>query len=81
MELASTFGAAGLSPLDEPYPIIIPSFEETYGAILVGTFVTFILYGLSVHQTYCYARLYPSDTVVLKLIVLPVATATTFILA
>ncbi|KAF8879395.1 hypothetical protein BD779DRAFT_1552133 [Infundibulicybe gibba] len=38
-----------------------PSIENTFGALLLGSFFTCILYGLTTHQTYRYFRLYPGD--------------------
>ncbi|KAI0808213.1 hypothetical protein C8Q74DRAFT_1363620 [Fomes fomentarius] len=59
-------GAVALSPLS--IPDSIPPFDELYGALLIGTFITLMLYGLTVHQTYRYVCLYPSDVLVLKFI-------------
>ncbi|KAI0702564.1 hypothetical protein C8Q76DRAFT_754824 [Earliella scabrosa] len=42
--------------------------DDTLGALLIGTFVTLMLYGLLVHQTYQYFRLYKTDALVLRLI-------------
>lgn len=87
MELTSKPGAVVLSPLS--IPDSIPPFDELYGALLIGTFITLMsvgicctdkpfdclltsttrLYGLTVHQTYRYVCLYPSDALVLKFIV------------
>ncbi|OSC98177.1 hypothetical protein PYCCODRAFT_1346148, partial [Trametes coccinea BRFM310] len=43
----------------------VPSLNNTFGAFLLGTFVGLMLYGLTLHQTYRYYRLFPGD---LKLI-------------
>ncbi|KAI0353653.1 hypothetical protein OH77DRAFT_1522224 [Trametes cingulata] len=43
--------------------------DNTYGAFLLGTFVSLILYGVSVLQLYRYARLYPRDNAYIKLLV------------
>ncbi|KAI0740159.1 hypothetical protein C8Q76DRAFT_790630 [Earliella scabrosa] len=47
---------------------LFPSLDDTLGALLIGTFVTLMLYGLLVHQTYRYLRLYKTDALVLRLI-------------
>ena len=77
------------SPLSLLLPAI-PALDNTYGCILVGTFIglmcVFIsmgmgswrlwltllssrLYGMTLHQSYRYFRLYPNDTKVLKALV------------
>ncbi|KAM5544715.1 hypothetical protein V8D89_001613 [Ganoderma adspersum] len=43
-----------------------PALDNTFGAILIGTFLGLMLYGLSLHQTYRYFRMYPRDTLLLK---------------
>ncbi|KAJ3004702.1 hypothetical protein NUW54_g4688 [Trametes sanguinea] len=43
----------------------VPSLNNTFGAFLLGTFIGLMLYGLTLHQTYRYYRLFPGD---LKLI-------------
>ncbi|KAH9848451.1 hypothetical protein C2E23DRAFT_844084 [Lenzites betulinus] len=37
------------------------TLELTYGAYLIGTFLSLMLYGISLHQFYRYIRLYPTD--------------------
>ncbi|KAI0667875.1 hypothetical protein C8Q78DRAFT_296927 [Trametes maxima] len=44
--------------------------DSTFGAVLLGTFIGLILYGLGLHQTYRYARLYPEDSWFLKTLVI-----------
>ncbi|KAI1784893.1 hypothetical protein LXA43DRAFT_1100915 [Ganoderma leucocontextum] len=44
----------------------LPALDNTFGAILIGTFLGLMLYGLSLHQTYRYFRQYPRDTLLLK---------------
>jgi len=39
----------------------LPAFDNTLGAVLIGTYVALALYGIVVHQTYRYFRLYPRD--------------------
>ncbi|TFK31581.1 hypothetical protein BDQ12DRAFT_739924 [Crucibulum laeve] len=45
------------------------SIETTFGALLMGTFASLILYGLATNQTYRYYRCYPADKAGLKVIV------------
>ncbi|KAL1949703.1 hypothetical protein VTO73DRAFT_8584 [Trametes versicolor] len=47
----------------------IPTLNNTYGAILIGTFFGLILYGLSMHQAYRYCRLDFGDSVGMKVYV------------
>ncbi|KAI0760696.1 hypothetical protein C8Q74DRAFT_1372511 [Fomes fomentarius] len=51
-----------------PPPISFPSIGSTLGALLICTFVTLMLYGIAVHQTYRYVYLYPADALILKFI-------------
>ncbi|KAI0808197.1 hypothetical protein C8Q74DRAFT_1231656 [Fomes fomentarius] len=48
----------------------IPPLDDSFGAILVSTFVALLLYGLTVRQNYQYFCSYPADSSTLKLIVL-----------
>ncbi|KAI0788185.1 hypothetical protein C8Q74DRAFT_663480 [Fomes fomentarius] len=55
------------------FPLVlpqVPSLDNTFGAVLIGTIIGAILYGLTSHQTYRYYRLYPTDPRLLKLMVL-----------
>ncbi|KAI0363602.1 hypothetical protein BV20DRAFT_1057897 [Pilatotrama ljubarskyi] len=54
-------GAAPIRALPE-----IPSIANTYGAILLGTFVSLMLYGLTIHQAYRYARMHNRDPQFMK---------------
>ncbi|KAI0769928.1 hypothetical protein C8Q74DRAFT_859280 [Fomes fomentarius] len=57
----------------------LPSFEESYGAIFIGTFVTLVLYGLSLEQTYRYVSLsWARDALILKFIVIGLFVTDTF---
>ncbi|KAI0694305.1 hypothetical protein C8T65DRAFT_57102 [Cerioporus squamosus] len=47
----------------------VPSLDSTYGAVLIGTFVSLILYGVTLHQIYRYFRTYIDDPMVLKAMV------------
>ncbi|PIL35015.1 hypothetical protein GSI_02802 [Ganoderma sinense ZZ0214-1] len=51
-------------------PFELPKLDNTYGALLLGASFGFMLYGLTVHQTYRYFRLYPTDIPVLRWLVL-----------
>ncbi|TBU39146.1 hypothetical protein BD309DRAFT_872910 [Dichomitus squalens] len=48
----------------------LPALDNTYGALLLGTFIGLMLYGLTVHQTYRYFRLYPTDILILVYLVI-----------
>ncbi|RDX42352.1 hypothetical protein OH76DRAFT_1488722 [Lentinus brumalis] len=52
-----------------PFDLFDVSLDDTFGAVLLTTFFGLILYGLGLHQTYRYARLYPEDLWFLKLLV------------
>ncbi|KAM5534311.1 hypothetical protein V8D89_012039 [Ganoderma adspersum] len=43
-----------------------PPLDETFGAVLIGTFFSLMLYGITLHQTFRYHALYPSDRPLLK---------------
>ncbi|KAM5544713.1 hypothetical protein V8D89_001611 [Ganoderma adspersum] len=44
----------------------LPVLDNTFGAVLIGTFISLILYGLTLHQLYRYYILYPSDKLWLR---------------
>ncbi|KAI9064057.1 hypothetical protein FKP32DRAFT_592322 [Trametes sanguinea] len=46
-----------------------PALDNTYGALLLGTFVGLVLYGLVIHQCSCYYHKFPTDRRYLKLFV------------
>ncbi|KAH9896912.1 hypothetical protein C8Q73DRAFT_432890 [Cubamyces lactineus] len=46
-----------------------PSLDNTFGAFLLATFLGLVLYGLTLHQSYRYVRLFPNDAKSLKAIV------------
>ncbi|PIL32334.1 hypothetical protein GSI_05580 [Ganoderma sinense ZZ0214-1] len=53
---------------------ITPTFDgltvgNTYGALLLGTFFSLVLYGLILHQTYRYIRLHPHDYTYIQVLV------------
>ncbi|KAH9896099.1 hypothetical protein C8Q73DRAFT_789882 [Cubamyces lactineus] len=56
----------------------LPSLNDTLGAILLGAIFGFMLYGLMLHQTYRYYRMYPNDGVVLKGLILIIVIMETF---
>ncbi|KAI0667101.1 hypothetical protein C8Q78DRAFT_1082604 [Trametes maxima] len=50
-----------------PGPLFaLPKLGNTLGAVLLGSIFGFMLYGLMLHQTYRYYRMYPADGLVLK---------------
>ncbi|KAI0656142.1 hypothetical protein C8Q70DRAFT_393599 [Cubamyces menziesii] len=55
----------------------LPSLNNTYGALVLGTCFGLMLYGLTVHQTYRYGRLYPRDVPWLKGLVAGILTLET----
>ncbi|OSD03109.1 hypothetical protein PYCCODRAFT_1434989 [Trametes coccinea BRFM310] len=44
----------------------VPALDNTYGALLLGTFVGLILYGLVIHQSFRYFHKFPNDRRSLK---------------
>ncbi|KAI0690139.1 hypothetical protein C8T65DRAFT_834482 [Cerioporus squamosus] len=48
-------------------PPALPALDNTLGAMLLGTFAGLILEGLLIHQGVRYFRLYPNDSLLLKL--------------
>ncbi|KAI0722369.1 hypothetical protein C8T65DRAFT_137478 [Cerioporus squamosus] len=55
-----------LTPFESP---TIPPLDNTFGAFFLCTALGFMLYGLTVHQTYRYFNLYPTDGPYLKILV------------
>ncbi|EIW57915.1 uncharacterized protein TRAVEDRAFT_48938 [Trametes versicolor FP-101664 SS1] len=55
----------------------IPALDNSYGAMLLGTSLGLMLYGLTLHQTYRYFRLYPRDLKLFKIFVLAIVTMET----
>ncbi|KAI8970734.1 hypothetical protein BD414DRAFT_232546 [Trametes punicea] len=47
----------------------LPRLDSTFGALLLGMSFGLMLYGLTVHQTYRFARLYPKDETWVKCLV------------
>ncbi|PIL35008.1 hypothetical protein GSI_02795 [Ganoderma sinense ZZ0214-1] len=66
-DLASSLVLASNATVDT---FQFPALDNTYGALLLGASFGFMLYGLTVHQTYRYFRLYPTDIPVLRWLVL-----------
>ncbi|KAI0326043.1 hypothetical protein GY45DRAFT_1364146 [Cubamyces sp. BRFM 1775] len=52
------------SPVVDSLPMLpqVPSLHNTYGAVLIGTYVSLMLYGMTLHQAYRYSRLSTSDS-------------------
>ncbi|KAI0788183.1 hypothetical protein C8Q74DRAFT_1256335 [Fomes fomentarius] len=50
----------------------LPSLDSTFGALLIGSFVSVVLYGAGMHQVYRYFRLYTTDTIFIRTIVIVV---------
>ncbi|KAH9939751.1 uncharacterized protein BXZ73DRAFT_99383 [Epithele typhae] len=47
----------------------IPALDDTFGALVIGTFLGLILYGISLNQIYAYFGSYANDKLGLKLLV------------
>ncbi|KAI0326510.1 hypothetical protein GY45DRAFT_1328862 [Cubamyces sp. BRFM 1775] len=56
----------------------LPALDNTYGALLLGTCFGLMLYGLTLHQTYRYYRLYPKDRLWIKCLVAGIVLLETF---
>ncbi|KAI0694760.1 hypothetical protein C8Q76DRAFT_802992 [Earliella scabrosa] len=52
--------------------------DATLGVQLIGTFFGTMLYGLVLHQAYRYARMFPADTLFIRLLVIAVVILVTF---
>ncbi|KAI1784887.1 hypothetical protein LXA43DRAFT_173504 [Ganoderma leucocontextum] len=53
-------------------PLNMSSLDATFGALLISTFVSLVLFGVAVHQTYVYFRSYPKDVCLLKVLVVAI---------
>ncbi|KAI0654618.1 hypothetical protein C8Q70DRAFT_1058213 [Cubamyces menziesii] len=67
--MAITSFVAHLQSVSDDEALPLPSLSGTVGTYALGTFVSLILYGVSCLQLYRYGRLYPSDSVYLKVLV------------
>ncbi|KAI9067890.1 hypothetical protein FKP32DRAFT_1672613 [Trametes sanguinea] len=56
----------------------LPSLTNTFGAILIGSYIGFIIYGLTLYQTFYYYKAFPNDRLYLKLLVGVVLTMETW---
>ncbi|KAI0788127.1 hypothetical protein C8Q74DRAFT_1366889 [Fomes fomentarius] len=52
-----------------PSPDQVPALDNTYGAVLMGSNISLILYGFNIHQAYRYMRQFPNDSRFVKSIV------------
>ncbi|KAM5544673.1 hypothetical protein V8D89_001571 [Ganoderma adspersum] len=68
--MATTNGTSTAVPTN-PLDLLpkIPPLDNTFGAVLIGTFVGLMLYGITLHQSYRYFRMYPADLPILKFLV------------
>ncbi|KAI0631798.1 hypothetical protein C8Q77DRAFT_1128890 [Trametes polyzona] len=66
---AAAFEPGELAAWDFSPLLSLPSLDNTFGAFLIGTFLSLILYGICVHQAYRYFRLYQRDGAVIKTVV------------
>ncbi|KAI0788105.1 hypothetical protein C8Q74DRAFT_1255742 [Fomes fomentarius] len=55
-----------------------PVVEQNFGSYLVGTFLGTLLYGFALHQAYRYARLFPTDILFVRALVVTVLVLLTF---
>ncbi|KAJ3012281.1 hypothetical protein NUW54_g1917 [Trametes sanguinea] len=46
-----------------------PSLNRTFGAMLIGSYIGFIIYGLNLYQTFHYFKAFPNDRLYLKILV------------
>ncbi|KAI0643493.1 hypothetical protein C8Q79DRAFT_1012763 [Trametes meyenii] len=51
-------------------PFGLPSMDSTLGAIYIGLVIGTMLFGLTIHQTYRYFKLYPNDRFYIKALVI-----------
>ncbi|RPD69899.1 hypothetical protein L226DRAFT_262370 [Lentinus tigrinus ALCF2SS1-7] len=65
-------------PSTPPSFIAIPALDNTFGALLIGTFLGLMLYGVLLQQLFRYSRLYTEDVVLLKVLVGTVIVLETF---
>jgi len=54
-------------PSSLPPLLVLPAFDNSLGALLIGCFCSLSIYGIVVHQTYRYYILYPNDKTFLKI--------------
>ncbi|KAI9067888.1 hypothetical protein FKP32DRAFT_1672611 [Trametes sanguinea] len=47
----------------------LPSLNRTFGAMLIGSYIGFIIYGLNLYQTFHYFKAFPNDRLYLKILV------------
>ncbi|KAI0667913.1 hypothetical protein C8Q78DRAFT_1081789 [Trametes maxima] len=59
-----------ISPSSSGLPQQMPALDYTFGAVLVGTALGLVLYGVTLHQSYRYSRMYPEDSRWLKALVI-----------
>ncbi|KAI0706379.1 hypothetical protein C8Q76DRAFT_156945 [Earliella scabrosa] len=57
-----------------PIPILL---NDTFGAILIGTMIGLLMYGVNLHQVYQYFRAFPSDGLYMKTTVVTILLAET----
>ncbi|KAI0353725.1 hypothetical protein OH77DRAFT_1522283 [Trametes cingulata] len=70
--------ASSLAPLLAGLGGSLPSLDNSYGAVLLGTFFGLILYGLALHQAYRYSRMDFGDSKWMKCYVAIVMALDTF---
>ncbi|KAJ3005069.1 hypothetical protein NUW54_g4508 [Trametes sanguinea] len=79
--MAPSLSENAAAVLAEPSPGVpgtLSALTESLGAILLGTIFGSMLYGLMLHQTYRYWRLYPNDKFILKGLVASIVVMETF---
>ncbi|OSD00606.1 hypothetical protein PYCCODRAFT_1437195 [Trametes coccinea BRFM310] len=70
--------ANAISSSTPPDPLPkLAALDNTFGALLLGTYGSLLLFGLTAHQTYRYFHLYPQDGRILKSLVTTVMIAET----
>ncbi|KAI8972396.1 hypothetical protein BD414DRAFT_425817 [Trametes punicea] len=66
--------SAPAAPVDTPDGLPkFPSLDNSYGAVLLGTYFGLILFGLTAHQAWRYFGMYPKDRRALKVLICSVS--------
>ncbi|CDO76120.1 hypothetical protein BN946_scf184876.g13 [Trametes cinnabarina] len=65
--MSSPLNATSASAPPDPFAFPeLPALDNTFGAVLLGTFGGILLFGLTLHQTYQYFSVYTTDGPILK---------------
>ncbi|KAI9069808.1 hypothetical protein FKP32DRAFT_39213 [Trametes sanguinea] len=70
MSLSAEANTSSSTPPDPLAPLPkLPALDNTFGALLLGTYGGLLLFGLTTHQAYRYFNMYPEDGRILKSLV------------